>query len=125
MTSPDFVPSTIKEAVEHLVAHLEPHEVEFIQTAPPSAAHFGGGMALRNDWSLWEKETPLKRDAVENYKIAHADDLSGLILAWTWSIVRKESFSPLAYCTRFHNHWNAMGTTSLQAGGYSDEGRPL
>lgn len=123
-TDPDFVPSTIKEAVDHIVSTLSESEKEYIRNHDPASIHFGSGMGMRNDWSLWEKETPLKRDAVDTYKIAMADDLSGLIFDWVWAIVREEPFDPIQYCERFHEHWKQYGTTSLQAGGYNDDGTP-
>lgn len=123
--NPDTVPSTIEEAVTLLIEGIQENEREFISTHPPEAVHFFGGMAMRNSWSLWEKETPIKRDAVETYKIAHADDLSGLIMAWVWAKVRNEAFDPVAYCELFHTHWRQFQMTSLQAGGYHNDGTPI
>lgn len=124
--SQDFVPSTIKEAVDHIVAHLDENELTTIRGNPDSGCvHFFGGMAMRNNWSLWEKETPLKRDAIETYRIAMADDLSGLIMAWVWAIVRGEDFDPFQHVARYHEHWKRYGTTSLGAGGYNEDGTPM
>lgn len=120
----DLVPATIREAVEVLEASLTAEDREFIKASSPGSVHFGGGMSMRNNWSLWERETPMKRDAVENYRIAHADDLSGLIFAWLWSRVRGEGFDPVAYCQRFHDHWAERRMTSLQAGNYNEDGTP-
>ena len=123
-TNPDFVPATIEEAVDHIVQTLNPVESRFIMSQSSESAHFGGGRIMRNNWSLWEKETPIKRDAVENYGIAMADDISGLILAWVWAKVRGESFDPKEHCKRYHEHWPKYGETALSAGGYNEDGTP-
>lgn len=121
----DRVPATIKEAVEVLYVALAADEIKYIGEAPAASIHHTAGMAVRNDWSLWEKETPLKRDAVDTYKIAHADDLSALIMDWLWARVREEAFDPVEYCKRFDAHWNQFGMSALQSGGYHDDGRPM
>lgn len=124
-TNPDIVPATIEEAVDHIVQTLDPVERRFILNQSSQSAHFTGGMAMRNGWSLWEKETPIKRDAVENYGIAMADDLSGLILAWVWAKVHGDPlFDPKEHCKRYHLHWIKYNTTALAAGGYNEDGTP-
>lgn len=50
---------------------------------------------LRNSWSLWATDSPIKRDAMEKYKISHADDISGLILEWVYAKVCGVKFDPL------------------------------
>ncbi|MDM4019327.1 hypothetical protein QTN89_27985 [Roseiconus lacunae] len=74
-------------------------------------------MSIRNQWSLWEVDSPLKRDAATQYGIAHADDISGLIIAWGKAIAAGDSFSPIEHCHLYHEHWKRMGTDSLFAAG--------
>ena len=112
----DVVPSTIKDAVIQILASLNEEDKEFIRKHPSCSIHHGTGTWFRNNWSLWE-DSPLKRDAISKYKIAHADDISGLIFDWVWAKVRGEKFDPVVYCERFHKHWAKFGKTSLQAGG--------
>lgn len=119
----DFVPSTIREAVDAIVSVLGDDDRSFILQQDPAAAHFGGGRTMRNNWSLWEHDTPMKKDAVQTYKIAHGDDLSGLIHEWVWSIVRGVEFDPLKHCERYYSHWQRTAQMSaLEAGGYWDDG---
>lgn len=122
--SEDFVPATIEQAVDSIVDNLEEQEKQIIIQSDPANHHFQFGMSMRNNWSLWEKETPIKRDAVEKYKIAHADDLSGLIMEWVWAKVNQKEFDPVSYCERFHTHWRQFGISSLEAGGYNNDGTP-
>jgi len=116
----DSVPSTVKAAVDILVARMDDDDKKHIRTLKDKGAsvHHTIGRFVRNSWSLWEPDSPLKRDAVNTYWIAHADDISGLIMAWVWAEVRNEEFDPHKECERFHKHWNGYGTDSLSAGGW-------
>lgn len=108
----DKVPSTIKQAVDMVVDGLSVAERGEIQLSTVSMAitsHFGLGMALRNAWSMWQWDTPLKKDAVKNYKIAHADDMSGLILTWSFAQVCGKEFDAEAYCAHCNEHWRKAG----------------
>lgn len=112
----DFVPGTITQAVDHIIESLTEEDKNFIKENPPERIHFVTGMAIRNAWSLWETDTPIKRNAINTYKIAHADDISGLIFAWVWAKINQQPFDPQEYCQRYHDHWAKMGITSIQAG---------
>lgn len=120
--NPDFVPSTVYAAVQTIVAGTDEDEQAYIKKIASSAeaAHHGLGRAIRNAWSLWANDSPLKRDAVKTYGIAHADDISGLILSWAVALIRGEPFDPKAECERFHEHWRKYGTNSLKAGGWEE-----
>jgi len=114
----DSVPSTIKNAVDHIVGSLCDEDREFIKSDMPAGCHHSAGQYVRNSWSLWELDSPIKRDAVNTYGIAHADDISGLIFEWVWAIVNQRDFDPIEHCKRYHDHWQKYGTTSLVAGGW-------
>jgi len=114
---PDSVPNSVATAVEALVVSLEKDDIEYIRSTKGTSGHFTIGMAIRNSWSLWEKETPIVQDAIKTYKIAHGDDISGLIFAWAWAKVRGEDFDPLAFVERYHEHWAKTGKTSIEAAG--------
>ena len=115
--NPDFVPSTIEDAVNHLFGNLtEEHKEQILEIDNSAQIHHTIGRFLRNSWSLWEKDTPLKNDAIQTYEIAHADDISGLILGWLFAKVRNKDFDPILYCESFHKHWAQFGITSIEAG---------
>ena len=115
----DSVPSTILAAVQSIAASVTEEEREWICAIdrPDSRVHHTIGRHIRNNWSLWSPDSPLKRDAIAVYRIAHADDISGLILAWACALIRGDTFDPQAECERFHKHWAQFGMTSLEAGG--------
>jgi hypothetical protein len=105
----DKVPSTLDEAVDMVVVALEPEDMEFIKSHEAVDAHHTVGRGLRNAWSLWDKETVLVQWFKENYKIFHADDLSGVILSSVWAKVRGEKYDIQADITEFHEHWKRQG----------------
>lgn len=118
---PDPEPATVKEAVDQVVNNISEEDRNKIKSTKNDRSyeyHHTVGRYLRNNWSLWEPDTPLKRDAVYTYGIAHADDISGLILSWVWAEIRGVDFDPHQECERFHRHWEAYGTDSLTAGGW-------
>ncbi len=126
-------PKCIEQAVDFIVKNLSDEDVNFInnqsvskievvidgkfrEIVDSSSIHMSYGRFLRNKWNLWG-DCELKRDAIENYGIAHADDISGLILDWVFAKVKNQVFDPQVVCERFHKHWANFGMTSLQAGG--------
>ncbi len=108
MIDPDSVPSSFEAAAKLLANAMTKSDND----------HFGIGLSVRNQWSLWELDSPLKRDAATRYGIAHTDDISGLILAWAKAMAADGSFSPIEHCKRYHEYWGQLGTTSLEAGGW-------
>ena len=113
---PDKVPRTMEEAVAMVISGLSEADKTAIKDrrAQPEMLYFGTDMALRNDWSFWE-DTPLRRDCIAKWKIAMADDLSGLLFAWVFAEVRGEPFDPEQHCQIYHEHWKQYNTTSLKA----------
>jgi len=116
----DIVPSTIERAVDHIVESLSDEEKQAIFEEPTTswACHHTIGRYIRNEWSLWEPDSPLKRNAVETYGIAHADDISGLIIEWVFAKIKRREFDPIKHVQIYHEHWVAAGTDSLKAGGW-------
>lgn len=80
--NPDMVPINLEEAVKTLKEGLTPDDTKEILKEDFDAAkvHFTVGLMLRNEWSLWDKDTVLVKWFKDNYGVDHADDLSGLIL---------------------------------------------
>lgn len=117
MIDRDSVPSTVESAAHQLAESLTDEDRERIRSGEETD-HFGTGLSVRNDWSLWEPDSPLKRDAVATYGIANADDISGLIRAWANAMVRGFEFDPAAHCQTYRNHRARYETDPLTAGGW-------
>ena len=80
--NPDMVPINLEEALKTLKEGLMLDDTREILKEDFDAAqvHLTVGMMLRNEWSLWDKESIIVRWFKDNYGIEHADDISGLIL---------------------------------------------
>lgn len=78
----DKVPSTLDDAVTTLRDGLAEADIAELRrvTFDPAQLHFSVGQLLRNEWSLWDKETILVKWFKQRYGLEHADDISGLIL---------------------------------------------
>lgn len=111
-------PETVEQAVNHLVGGLTEEERRVVAEADPAEFHFGAGTQMRNTLRLWGEDSPIRADAIKNYSIAHADDISGLIMAWAFAIVRggPRTFDPMKHCKRYWDHWGGK-EEALKAGG--------
>lgn len=103
----DKVPINLEDAIQTLKEGLEPSDIEALKkpTFSPSQLHFTAGMALRNEWSLWEKDTILVTWFKKEYGLDHADDISGLILDCLYRDVIGEPRQDKALAKRFLDHW--------------------
>jgi hypothetical protein len=105
----DRVPANLDDAIQIIYDGLTPQDIADIKEFDSGASHFGFGMYLRNNWSLWVRDTVLVRWFAENYKIVHADDISGIVLSGVWAKVRGDAFEPQKIAESFHAHWERMG----------------
>jgi hypothetical protein len=93
----DLVPSTVRQAAELLATSLSDNEREYFRITPVETLVGNFAVALRQGWSLCEMNTPLQRDAIKHYSIAHADDVSHLIVRWARALVVGEDFYPVEH----------------------------
>jgi hypothetical protein len=107
-----FKPQTLDEAITHVVEGLAPADRTFIQNHSASEVHFTAGMVMRNDFGLWEQDTPFKADIKKRFNLfGHGDDCSGLILAGVWATVHGEDVNK-ALATEaeyYRKHWTQCG----------------
>lgn len=82
------IPTTLIEAIELLYNGLSDEEKTFIKGNNPARFHHFTGMAIRNNWGLWKKNSPIVKELQNKYGLfGHGDDCSGLILAGLWTKV--------------------------------------
>jgi hypothetical protein len=105
----DKVPSNLDDALEMLEKGLDDEDRKFILEHDAAETHFSFGMWLRNNWSLWEKDTVLSQWFRDELKIGHADDMSGIILGSLWAKIRGEKFDIQDEIERYHKHWREHG----------------
>ena len=77
-------------------------------TSPGSKFHFGGGMAMRNNWGLWDKEQPLTT-WFRNNGIWHADDMSSLIYKAYWCFLNDMRFDIDNEVYFYESYWKMTG----------------
>ena len=73
------IPSDLPSCMAQLDSMLNDEDKAWLRENGATAAHFGLGMWLRNNWGLWHEESPLPT-YFRNNGIHHPDDMSGLIL---------------------------------------------
>lgn len=112
----DFVPSTVNEAIDYLYNNLSDEDKKFIKSEDNSACvHFTIGMDIRNDFSLWEENTPISLDFQKRFGLfGHGDDLSGIILDGVWAKVNNKTNDEIdkilnQSADKFKKHWINLG----------------
>jgi hypothetical protein len=102
----DIVPSDLDQALDVLDKSLDDNDIEYImEHAEPDGMHFGIGMWLRNNWSLWQPETNLAQWFRQNLGLGHADDMSGIILDSLWRRVRGEPIDLDGQVKFYKDYW--------------------
>lgn len=105
--NPDYVPFDLEDAIKTLKEGLTPDDLKEIkkETFDAAKVHFTVGMMLRNEWSLWEKDTILVKWFKKNFGIEHADDLSGLILDCLVRDIQGLPRREKELAQRYIDHW--------------------
>lgn len=103
----DSVPSNLEECLDCIKSNLtEEDKIEIKSKGCSSTmAHFGAGMYLRNEWSLWESESRLVKWFKAHYGVEHADDISGIIMECLWNDVRGEPRRDKILAEQYLKHW--------------------
>ena len=104
----DVVPSNLDEAVQVLTKAID-SEQEKENMKDPVGLHFNFGMYLRNNWSLWERDTVLVKWFKENLGISHADDISGTILEALAASLEGREFDAKKHVRIYIEHWERLG----------------
>ena len=108
---PDFVPSTIDEAVDHLKSVLHEESIALLKEwdldKSMAQLHFGLGRWIRNAWGLWSGG-PLKTQ-FEELGLKHADDMSGVILKRLWCEVNDSPFDLEGEIKFYQDYWKEKG----------------
>src|SRR4051812_43959254 len=102
----DQVPRNLSQCLSILKAGIEDGDRVYLK-ANAGGLHFSLGMYLRNNWSLWDKDTVLVKWFQDNFGIVHADDISGVILeALSHELTHDNScFDAAEYVKKYHKHW--------------------
>lgn len=106
----DVVPSNLNEAVSLIRGSLSSLDVVDMQKENfnPTQLHDTFGRYLRNSWSLWEDNTPIKNWFMSEYGISHADDISSIILDCLWRDIKGEPRQDKEMGENFKKYWKKM-----------------
>jgi hypothetical protein len=108
-----YIPVTLNEAIDLIYATLDEKEKAYLtQDDALAGLHHSFGMDLRNGWGLWEKQSPIVKDVQNKFSIfAHADDISGLILAGVVAQIKGLDVSSELNKTAesYARHWKKYG----------------
>lgn len=110
----DKVPSNLDEAVNIIKEALSPEAIEFVKTSVSTSVHFDFGRYIRNNWSLWEKESVLVKWFEKEYGITHADDISGIILECVWDDVKGNPRKDREKAEEFKEYWRVMDEAAAE-----------
>lgn len=106
----DVVPHDLDSAVKLIKEALDVDDIQYIkENDNPIVLHHGFGRWLRNEWSLWDRDTILVKWFIDNYQCCHADDLSGLILDALWCDIKGEPRNTENLVARYKEHWRQYG----------------
>lgn len=106
-------PATFLEAVDRfktIIENFEPDDRNFllgVENAPTftSYIHHGVGRWIRNNWNLWEQDSPLLNVIFKEFGIRHADDVSSLIAMCAWQKMKGEEITPVEWAKGFKEYW--------------------
>ena len=106
------IPKTYEQALAFMLQGLDAEDIAYIRDGN-NISHHGFGTAIRNTWNLWGARkgasTALRDEFISRFKLSHADDISGFILAHVEAIVRDEAFDTAKEVKFYHDHWRKMG----------------
>jgi len=107
MINLDKVPSNLEQALE-LLDQIPEESKDLIRKSGAVGGHFSIGMWLRNNWSLWEKDTPIVL-WFKSQGIVHADDMSGIILESFEFRLKNQPFDLKAKIKHYRDFWKSSG----------------
>ena len=107
MLNRDRVPKDLDDALS-MLDELETKEKDYLRKHGHISSHHSFGMWLRNNWSLWEEETPLVL-WFNGHQVFHADDMSGIIMEAFVCKLRGEAYNMQEQIDRYHAHWRQSG----------------
>ncbi len=98
-------PLTIDQAVLAVLGFENPEE---LINSDPINFHHSTGRQIRNDWDLWNDDTPLHKE-FNSIKIFHADDMSGIILETAKRILMQQPIDLKGQVEKYLKYWSGKG----------------
>lgn len=107
------IPINLEECLNILKSQLIEEDIKVLKDTTSlksftASTHFGYGMFLRNNWSLWDKKSVLVKWFKKELGIDHADDISNLILTALYKDIRGEPRNDKAVANSCIKYWKKM-----------------
>lgn len=108
----EVIPNDLENALEMLMSSVPSEDKERFAKRPKNKAvaqcHFGGGMNMRNNWKLWEKESNLSM-WFRNRGVWHPDDMSAIIFKAFWCKLNGIYFDIDIEAEYYAEYWKREG----------------
>lgn len=120
----DVIPESLDEAVELLRSLYDRESIEEIRSTPEdefvTSVHRTMGMYIRNTWQLWwymnhmyrddwKEEKPKLVEFFNNMGIAHADDMSSIVIRCFHRFLKGKYYDLDAQVESYKNYWKENG----------------
>jgi hypothetical protein len=104
------IPTNLDEALDFLVkVNNYDSAIRFLKSTDEdsfvSEQHHSTGMALRNEWGLWEKESELSK-WFNNIGIYHADDMSSIIMTSFHRLINTKDIDLESQVKHYIDYWD-------------------
>lgn len=101
----NIIPKNLEECIITLEKNLSKKEIEALKNGilTPISLHSSLGMAIRNNWGLWQ-DSELKK-WFNNLGIQHPDDMSGIILKSFVNHLKGEKIDLDGMITYYKGYW--------------------
>jgi hypothetical protein len=107
-----FIPANLEEAVVELHSAFNTNEkrefANFSALDPGLSLHLTGGMAMRNNWKMWEPDGPLS-SWFRKEGVWHPDDMSAIIYRSFWCSLNNVKFDLSREKTYYTQYWKQRG----------------
>lgn len=103
----DKVPSSASEALQMFTKALTDEEkiaLKEVEEDQIALFHHTWGQDIRNEWSMWEKDTPLV-NSFRTMGITHPDDMSGIILRSAHRQLNKKPIKLQEQVKLYQDYW--------------------
>ncbi len=108
----DRIPNTTSEALKMFLEALTDEEkitLKELEEDQVAIFHHTWGQFLRNNWSMWVKDTPLTRN-FKSMGITHADDMTGILLTCAWRQLNRKPLKLHDQVKKYQEYWqNKIG----------------
>lgn len=103
----DKVPLSTSEALHMFLEALTEEEkitLKEVEENQIALFHHTLGQDIRNEWSMWEKNTPLV-NSFQTIGITHPDDMSGIILTSAHRHLNKKPIKLQEQVKSYQDYW--------------------